>query len=415
MVTRVSIAAQSHTQLIGIDDGWTDAFGRLRVSNPATLFESSFAYDLQPLLFEQITASGGSVAFDEPLRSAILSTDGTSGSLAAMQTYQYWPYEKGKSQLIKMTFVFGQATPGVTRRAGYFDAANGFYLEQAGGEVALVRRSSTGGNLVETRVLQSDWNCDRLDGKGHSKNVLDLSLAQILVIDGQWLGVGRVRIGLNIDGITHYIHEFLHSNRETVAPYTQTFTLPIRYEIQATATSEPSGLQAICAEVESEGGLDAPIGYQSAAANETDVATGTSPVPVLSIRPALNFPDGGITNRSFIVPGSIDLMVVGSDCLVDIQYNAVLSGGTWTRANPHSAVEFGVGQALVTPGLAAQRLLVVAGERNNLANAAGASVSSQYPLTLDAAGENARGMTIVAKTLAGTGTIRAAIGWREIR
>ena len=33
-----------------------DAFGRLRVSSPEYVFDAQLTYDLQPLLFEQITA-----------------------------------------------------------------------------------------------------------------------------------------------------------------------------------------------------------------------------------------------------------------------------------------------------------------------------------------------------------------------
>ena len=405
-------ADSSHTQLVGIDDGWADAFGRLRVSNTATLFEASFTYDTQPLLFEPVTTTGGAVAQSN---SALqLTVDGTADAQAAVQSRQYLPYEKGKSQLVKLTGVLGAPTAGVRSRFGYFDLEDGFFCEQTGDGLSLVRRSSTTGVLTHTTVPQAQWNVDPLDGTGPSGVTLDPTKAQILVIDGQWLGVGRVRMGFNIDGLTFYAHEFLHANRATVAPYTRSFTLPVRYEIATTVADVSGSLTAICCDVESEGGLDTPVGFNFGAANETDVATSTTAVAVLSLRPAADFPADGRTNRSLIVPGDISLLVGGQTCLVDISYDPVLTGGTWTRANSHSAVEVGVGQTITTPGLPVERLFVPTGGGNARA-AARESVASQYPLTLDVAGNNPKAITIVARTLTGTGTIRAATAWREIR
>ena len=401
-----------HNRLVASAEAGGDAFGRLRVSNPVTLFEASWTYDEQPLLFEQITASGGTVA--QANSALTLTVDGTVGSTAAVQSRQYTPYEKGKSQLVKATCVLGVAVAGVRRRVGYFDLSDGFFLEQDGDGLALVRRSSTTGTVVETRIPQAEWNKDPMDGTGPSGVTLDPARAQILVIDGQWLGVGRVRVGFSIDGATFAVHEWLHANREPVAPYVRSFTLPIRYEIATTVEGGAGTFHPICCDVESEGGVDNPVGYNLAAANETDVATSTTPAAVLSIRPAADFPEGGRENRSFIVPGDISLLVGGQPCLVEVQYDAVLAGGTWTRANPNSAVEVGVGQTITTPGVVVDSLFVPAGSGNARA-VSGDSVASQYPLTLDAAGANPKALTVVARTLSGTGTIRAAGGWREIR
>lgn len=41
------------------DSANLDGFSRLRTSDPDTVFDSTFQYDLQPLLYEQVTANGG--------------------------------------------------------------------------------------------------------------------------------------------------------------------------------------------------------------------------------------------------------------------------------------------------------------------------------------------------------------------
>ncbi|MFN2347643.1 MAG: hypothetical protein ABR616_18270 [Dermatophilaceae bacterium] len=407
---------EEHNRLVACDEARADAFGRLRVSNPSTLFEASFTYDTQPLLFQPVTVAGGTI---EQTNSALrLSVDGTAGAAAVVQSRQYTPYEKGKSQLVKQTFVLGPPTAGVRTRVGYFDPQDGFFLQQTGDGLAFVRRSSTLGSIVETTVPQADWNLDRFDGTGPSGITLDPTTAQILMIDGQWLGVGRVRLGFNVAGVTYYVHQFVHANTEGPAPYVRSFTLPVRYEIETVDAGGIAELVAVCCEVESEGGIDSPFGLALSTANDSDVSMSTTPVAVLSLRPAAVFPAGGRTNRSFIIPGEISLIADGEACIVEVQYDPTLSGGTWTRANPNSAVEVGTGQTLTSPGIVVGSQFVVpgAGQGNNtVPAAAGDRVTSQYPLTLDIDGANPKALTIVARTLTGTGTIRAAGGWREIR
>ena len=401
----------SFTQLVGMDSDWADAFGRLRVSDPFTLFESSFTYDLQPLLFEQV----GTATHDTDSRSAIMSTNGTSGAVSALQSKAHLPYEKGKSQLVKVTFVLGAAVANVRRRAGYFDNANGFFVQQTGDGLSIVRRSSASGALVETAIPQASWNVDPLDGTGPSDVTLDVTKAQILVIDGQWLGVGRVRVGFNIDGLTFYAHEFLHANREPVAPYTQSFSLPIRWEIESTATSAAADLKAICCEVESEGGISSPNGLVFGAANTVDVATSTTEVHLISIRPAVDYPDeSGQVNRTFVIPGEISVLIASQPCLARVLYDSVLTGGTWVRANPNSAIEVGIGQTLTTPGVPAEAFFAPAGSGNTRLSLSG-SIDSQYPLSLAIDGTTSRALTIAVTTISGNGTARAAVNWKEIR
>jgi len=416
-VNTINAPDGSAIQLMGIADPWGDAFGRLRVSNPFTLFESSFTYNIQPLLFEAVQTTSGTVTHNTTARCATLTAATTNGSTAALQSRQYIPYEKGKSQLVKMTFEFGAAVANVRRRAGYYDATNGFYLEQTSAGVSFVRRSSSSGSLVNTPIAQSAWNLDPLDGTGPSGITLDLSKAQILVIDGQWLGVGRVRMGFAIDGGgTIYCHEWLHANREPVAPYTQTFSLPVRWSIESTATSAGATMKAICAEVESEGGVNSPNGFAFSAANTANVTTSTARAHLLSIRPATDFPaSSGLVNRTFMIPVDISVYAASEAVLIEVFYNSTLTSGTWTRANASSAVEVGTGQTIGTAGLLISSFFVAAGSGPKVTAAGAAGIADTMPLTLDIAGANPRALTVAVTAIAGTGTARGAIGWKEIR
>jgi len=94
-----------------------------------------------------------------------------------------------------------------------------------------------------------------MDGSGPSGITLDVSKAQILIIDMEWLGTGRVRIGFVINGEIHFVHEFQTANVLSVV-YMSTPNLPLRYEIENTGAGGATTLEHLCSTVISEGGVD---------------------------------------------------------------------------------------------------------------------------------------------------------------
>ena len=170
-----------------------DSFGRLRVSNPLTLFDSSHRHQDNGLWATSV-ANSGTATFNANQGLMDLAVTTTSGSKVYRETLRVFPYQPGKSLLILSTFVFNEAKTNLRQRSGYFDNNNGFFLELSGTTLSFVRRSYVSGTLVETKIPQSDWNTDKLDGTGLSGITLDMTKAQILWSDMEWLGVGSVRM-----------------------------------------------------------------------------------------------------------------------------------------------------------------------------------------------------------------------------
>lgn len=158
------------------------------------------------------------------------------------------------SQLILCTGTLGAGGTGITAAMGYFDDNNGLFAMSKDGEAYFVKRSYYTGSVVDTEVAQADWNLDTFDGNGPSGITLDPTKSQILFIDFEWLGVGRVRMGWVVDGLIYYCHEFLHSNNQA-GVYMSTPNLPIRYELANDGTGGAATMQHICASVMSEGGV----------------------------------------------------------------------------------------------------------------------------------------------------------------
>lgn len=238
------------------DSARNDAFQRLRTSEPETIFDSKQIFDNQPLIFDdqEVSGSGTSTVWSKDKAATTISVSSSTAGKRVRQTFMRFNYQPGKSQLILLTGqINGAGSAGITRSMGYFDDDNGIFLRDNEGTVEVVVRSGVTGSTVDNAISQDNWNIDKLDGRGASGYTLDPTKAQIFAIDFEWLGVGRVRCGFVIDGKIVYVHEFLHSNRETDV-YMSTPNLPIRYEIENDGTGGAATLDHICSSVMSEGG-----------------------------------------------------------------------------------------------------------------------------------------------------------------
>ena len=325
-----------------------DSFGRLRVSEPFTLFDSSHRFDDNGL-WATSTATGGTSVFNSAQGLMDLTVTSSSGSSVLRETIRVFSYQPGKSLLVLNTFVMASAKAGLTQRIGYFATDNGYYLEQVGTTVQFVERSSVTGSVVNTPVLQANWNGDKLDGTGPSGLTLDLTKAQILWADFEWLGVGSVRMGFIINGQYIICHTFHHANLIT-STYITTASLPIRYEIFNTAgTSGSSVLKQICSTVISEGGYELKGSQQAIGTPiltpRTFAVAGTY-YPIVSIRLQTTRLNAIViaTAVSFLGTGN------GKSYQWRLVNGATTSGGTWFNASGDSSVEYNLTGTSVTGG-----------------------------------------------------------------
>ena len=230
----------------------TDAFGRLRISQPYTLFDSSTRYTANGKWSTQ-TLDGGAANFNADQGLMDLTVPATLGSLVRRETTKVFAYQPGKSLLLYTTFVMsGEA--GIRQSVGYYNDNNGYYVSKdETGIVTIVERSRVSGSITENAIPQTSWNVDPFDGTGPSGITLDFTKAQILWIDMEWLGVGTVRTGFVVDGQLLPAQYFQHANIFD-STYITTATLPFRYEIENISSAVGGTLKQICSTAISEGG-----------------------------------------------------------------------------------------------------------------------------------------------------------------
>jgi len=400
------------------DTASIDAFSRLRVSQPQGLFDTQFTYNLSDLTFEQITSgSGASVAYDSTNRMALMTFASTAtGGKAYMQSFEYVPYQPGKSQSAFVTFNMNGGVTNVTKFAGLSDGTNGIEFQMNGTTPQLQIYSGTNnGNQI---VNQSSWNLDKLNGSGSSGITLDSSKVQILVIDFQALYVGRVRVGFDVGGLVVYAHEFKHAN-SIITPYFQTANLPVRCGMTCSGTVSTT-MNFICSSVISEGGSPEQRGRNFSQEGTVSAASGTR-THILSIRPKTTF--NSLTNRIKFELDSLSIAVTGTSPVEwELCLGQAISGTTtFNDVNAtYSAFQFNTAGTI-----SGNPTLVIATGycpgTGGGSGAAGTSIfqglASKYPITLDSAGviRSLGTLSVIVTGIGGASATRVTLNWREIR
>jgi len=392
--------------------GATDAFGRIRTSSPLTLFDSSHRYKDNGL-WATATATGGTSTFDANAGLVNLSVTTSSGSEVIRETTKCFSYQPGKSLLVMSTFVLSPAKTNLRQRIGYYGAANGMYLELDNTTLSFVERSSSTGSLVETRVSQSNWNIDPLNGTGPSNLTLDPTKAQILWMDIEWLGLGTVRMGFVINGKFIHCHSFHHANIIT-STYITTASLPLRYEITNTAaTASASTLKQVCSTVLSEGGyelrgLQQAIGTAITAPHALTVA-GTY-YPVISLRLKAAALDAIVILTALSILGA----TANANYNWRVIASATTTGGTWTSAGADSSVEYNLTGTATTGG----RILAQGYFSSTNQSTASVDILKEalfkFQLERNGLTSTPYELSLVVTASAATSNVHASMDWEEI-
>jgi hypothetical protein len=334
-----------------------DAFARLRTSDPFTIFDSKQLHDKQPLFWDEATGGSATSVHSTVNAEVKMSVTASASDYVIRQTKQRFNYQPGKSQLIFMTFHAPEAT-GATKRIGCFDGTgvnyltpkNGIWFETDGTNSWNIAKN---GSTTET-VSQASWNVDPMDGTGRSGITLDFSAPQIIIIDFEWLGVGRVRVGFVIDGLIYYCHYFNHANDGTYdSVYTSTPNLPLRYDIQTDGT-EATHLDHICSTIMSEGGIEKTGILRSIESSTTLISgyTTGNDYALLGIRLKTAYLD--VT----VIPENINIILGSSDTFKwTLELNPTIAG-TFTYGDlTNSSIQYATG---VTTNTVSARGTVVA-------------------------------------------------------
>jgi len=387
-----------------------DAFGRLKISSPYTLFDSQnrYAVDNQ---FDTSTATGGTLTYLANEATASMNVTSTSGSEVVRQTFRTMTYQPGKGLLVLATFVMATAKTNLRQRVGYFGTQNGLFFQLNNTTKSFILRTYIGGSVDDTtrKVDQSAWNGDKLDGTGASGLTLDLTKPQILWMDFQWLGVGNVRCGFVINGQYIVCHTYETANVYGTSVYITTAILPVRYEITNTgATSGSSSLKQICSSVVSEGGLE-PTSIDHVARRATELTgVGTTLLPLVSIRLA------STALGAVVLPSAIKVIPTSADNFeIQLVKNATLTGASYSAVASDANVEFDVSSTTMSGGTICQIDYAASSNQGTSPLNPVSAFNWDYQLGVSLAGVSDV-YTIGVKTFTGTGDIIGSLTFYDL-
>lgn len=331
-----------------------DLFGRLKVSQPFTIFDSTHRYSQDGDFDDVVLGAGSTVGIITYQSTATLGIGTTAGCSIVRESKRVFSYQPGKALQVIQTFVMAPTKANLTQRVGYASSENGVFLEQATNSSGItttywVMRTARSGITTEIRVPQSQWNIDTYNGVGvgttstnPSGHTLDLTKAQLMFTEYEWLGVGAVRCGFaNLDGNFHITHVFNHANAID-STYMTTATLPVLYEIFNTGiTTSSSTMKQICVSIQSNGGYEKRTALD-VARRTTPVTVGAASafIPMVSIRLASGRED------AVIIPHEIAVLPDSSQASsyeVALIKNATLTNpafATTSSITPNVEVDF---------------------------------------------------------------------------
>ena len=298
-----------------------DAFGRLRVSDITSLLELTHVYSKQPLLVDEVTAGTATSVWNQTNAEVAMSVT-SGGDYVIRQTIQSAIYQPGKGQLFEASFSDFNIQTNVIKRVGYFTSTtastynsvfDGFFLESNGIDNTISFQIWKSGNSIYSATTSS-WDNSQID-----VTTIDWSKTNLMLVDFQWLGVGRVRFGLNLSGNTYIFGNSSGTNNLNDI-YMSSPNKPIRYEIRSSGNS--GTFNQICSQVSMEGSLNSlNIPVFVANPNVVTLSTANTKYPVIGLKM-----DTGYESISLIMRYLNILNTSNDNYIATLEINPTISG-----------------------------------------------------------------------------------------
>jgi hypothetical protein len=334
------------------DSSNLDAFGRLRTSNVTSLLEYKHVYDKLPIVINEVTAGTATSIFDKPNSQVVMSVS-TTNDYVIRQGVARGIYQPGKGQIFEASFSSFQLQTNVIKRVGYFTTSStapynsvidGFLLE-SNGQTNIISFQIWQSGTTTFSAATSSWSTTDYDVTN-----INWSKTQLMFVDFQWLGVGRVRFGLVIDGQFKLFTAATGTNNLNNV-YMKSPNQPIRYEIRSVSGGAAGTFNMICSQISLEGSINSLQKSSSVTAFTAQTkSTAYVTYPILGYRLNSNYEGANITLSDI---QSLNITNPSkADYLITVQYNPTLSSSSsWTDiSNTPIQYALSTGQTITTEG-----------------------------------------------------------------
>lgn len=202
---------------------------------------------------------------------------------------------------------------------GIFDDYNGCYfgVDSSGIYVAVLK------GQIETKIYQSNWNNDTMDGTGTSKQTLDLSNGYIFQIGFTWYGYGNIDYYIISDDrntFDGYYKLLLHKYKSVGGTTFNNPNLPIRCVVENNGT-ESSLIAYVAGRQYSIIGNYIPD-RRITCERILSKSVSSTFIPIISFRRKTNYMCVSIKSGGIEIISDVDL-------IVEIRINSTLTNAIW--------------------------------------------------------------------------------------
>lgn len=310
------------------DSANLDAFGRLRISQLQSIIDVKHTINKLPLIVSEYTA-GTATSTLIPSDACVRMTTSANNDIVIRQTKQWATYYSGKGQLFEGSFSNFVIQSNIIKRVGLFNSStastyntllDGIFLESNGSTNQISFQIWKSGSTIFSAAT-SAWDSSIINPSS-----INWSLSQLMFVDYQWLGVGRVRFGMVYSGQTIFFTEYTATNNLSTI-YMANPNQPIRYEIRQVGAGSGS-LDMICSQVASEGSINDLVRTISIPSTATTTfSTSGVKYPYIGVRINPQYRSILARPNNFII-----LNTSNDNYLITLEYNPTLSSTpTWTN------------------------------------------------------------------------------------
>lgn len=190
----------------------TSAFGLVKTENDYPQVQMDFRYGLCDKLSRVTTSNQGSVWGSNCM--AHVASGSTSNSQSTLESLRFLRYAPGQGGNIMFAGSFSQGVPGNTQIIGAGTQTNGLFYGYNNTDFGILHRR----NGTDTWITQSNWNIDKMDGTGPSKQTINPTKGNVYRISFQWLGYGAIVFLIEESSTGKFlpVHRIQYANKNDV-------------------------------------------------------------------------------------------------------------------------------------------------------------------------------------------------------
>lgn len=327
-----------------------DPFGSQMIASQIAVINYKPTWGISDIRYDS-TVTGTGAAVTEEDGEFKLTSGTTTTNVAQVTTLERGQYQAGSMARFGIGVRVPVAPVSTAEiRWGYFDDNNGFFFGQDSIGVYVARRYDS----FDSKIYQSAWNVDTLDGSGASGLTLDLSVGVISQCEFTWYGYGLIEFSFVLYNSSTKVFSKIKCHALKVDSATSVIdpNQPLRFLVQNGAFNTTSyNLYVGGHQFEYFNGAERPQKRSiSELVTNTTTALSTSWQPLIAVRPKATH---GTSGRPNSVSIRLTNFYVAADAEMEVRvtYDGTTNNLSWGAPTGWASTE-SASETKVTGGTA---------------------------------------------------------------